>query len=72
MPLQQGTGSTPIKVENSENHVIPDAIRFDPAKSLENKPKGNFLIIFQEWGRWVWTGCMMFVFTSFLLQEKKK
>merc|ERR1712223_1987124 len=40
MPLQQGTGSTPIKVENSENHVIPDAIRFDPAKSLENKPKG--------------------------------
>ena len=45
MPLQQGTGSTPIKVENSENHVIPDAIRFDPAKSLENKPKGNVLII---------------------------
>ena len=35
--------STPsVKVENSENHVIPDAIRFDPAKSLENKPKGKF------------------------------
>merc|ERR1711981_810955 len=39
MPLP-GAGSIPIKVENSENHVIPDAIRFDPAKSLENKPKG--------------------------------
>merc|ERR1712223_1385522 len=44
MSLQQDAGSTPIKVENSENHVIPDAIRFDPAKSVENnlgaKPKG--------------------------------
>merc|ERR1712051_403539 len=36
----QGAGSSPVKVEISEKHVIPEAIRFDPAKSLENKPKG--------------------------------
>merc|ERR1712051_541171 len=36
----QGAGSNPVKVEISEKHVIPEAIRFDPAKSLENKPKG--------------------------------
>ena len=45
MPMDLAGNSNPttpsVKVETSENHVIPDAIRFDPAKSLENKPKGN-------------------------------
>merc|ERR1712203_1274398 len=36
----QGAGSKPVKVEIGEKHVIPEAIRFDPAKILENKPKG--------------------------------
>ena len=29
-----------VKIEEDENNVIPESIRFDPAKSLENKPKG--------------------------------
>merc|ERR1712008_476228 len=50
----QGAGSNPIKVEISEKHVIPEAIRFDPAKSLENKPKGlvdSLTKYFHSWGQ---------------------
>lgn len=28
------------EVANNVEHVIPESIRFDPSKSLENKPKG--------------------------------
>ena len=31
---------TNTKKETPEQPVIPDSIRFDPSKSLENKPKG--------------------------------
>ena len=38
---EEMTKTNTKKVESNDQHpVIPDAIRFDPSKSLENKPKG--------------------------------
>ena len=37
---EEMTKTNTKKVESNDHPVIPDAIRFDPSKSLENKPKG--------------------------------